>query len=201
MKLETKRLILRKPKLSDWEDMVEGLNDLEVSKNLKYISYPYNKKEATKSIKYALKEWKKKEKWYYMFLIELKSEKKVIGSTGLYEINKEHSKCTTGSWINKKYWRKGYILEAKVPVLDLAFNKLKFRKIETSAYKENKASNNMSKKLGFKFEGVKKKSQFNRSTGKIHDSVIYGLLKENWKKRRPKIVKEVNRKIKARKVK
>jgi len=196
MKLETKRLILRKPKLSDWKDMVEGLNDLEVSKTLKYISYPYTKKDAIKSINYALKEWKKKNKWYYMFLIELKSEKKVIGSTGIYEISKEHFKCTTGSWINKNYWRKGYILEAKVPVLDFIFNKLKLRKIETDANKENISSNNMSKKLGFKLEGIRRKSIINRATGKIHDSVLYGLLKEEWEKRRPKIIKEINKKAK-----
>ena len=196
MKLETKRLILRKPRLSDWKDIVEGLNDIEVSKNLKLVPHPYKKKNAVKFISYAKKEWGKKNKSSYIFFIELKSEKKVIGDTGIYWISKEHLKCTTGSWINKEYWRKGYILEAKVPVLDFIFNKLNLRKIETGANRENTASKNMSKKLGFKLEGIRRKSFINKATGKIHDDVIYGLFKEEWKKRRPKIIKEVNNKLK-----
>jgi len=196
MKLETKRLILRKPKISDWKDVMEGLGEIEVARNLKFVSHPYKKKNAIKYVKYAIKEWRKKNKGNYIFFIELKSEKKVIGETGLYIIVKQHSKCITGSWINKKYWRKGYILEAKVPVLDFAFNKLKLKKIETSVNKENIASNNMSKKLGFKLEGIRRKSLINKATGKIHDDVLYGLFKEDWKKRRPKIIKEINKKIK-----
>jgi len=196
MKLETKRLILRKPRLSDWEDVVEGMGDIEVAKYLKLVPHPYNKNNAIRWIKYALKEWKKKNKQNYVFFIELKSEKKVIGDTGLYMISKEHSKCCTGSWINKNFWRKGYILEAKVSILDFAFNKLKLRKIETGAFRDNKASNNMSKKLGFKLEGIRKKSLIDISTKKIHDEVLYGLFKEEWKKRRSKIIKEINSKIK-----
>ena len=196
MRLETKRLILRKPKLSDWKDLVEGLNDRKVVKNLKSVPYPYRKKNAIKYLKYAIKEWGKKNKNNYIFYIELKSEKKVIGETGLYWVSKEHSKCGTGSWINRKYWRKGYILEVKIPVLDFAFNELKLRKIGTSAYKGNKASNNMSKKLGFKFEGIRKKSLVTLSDGKIHDDVLYGLFKKDWKKIRPKLVKQLKAKIK-----
>lgn len=196
MKLETKRLILRKPRISDWKDIVEGLNDIKVSRNLKYMHHPYTKKDAVKWIEYVIKDWRKKDKKLYTFFIELKSKKKVIGTTGIYEINKEHSKCTTGSWINKKYWRKGYLLEAKVPALDFIFNKLKLRKIETGAYRENTASNNMSKKLGFKLEGIRKKSLKSKVDSKIHDNVLYGLFKEDWKRRRPKIIKEVNKKLK-----
>lgn len=32
MELETKRLILRKPKKSDWKDVVEGVSDYDVAK-------------------------------------------------------------------------------------------------------------------------------------------------------------------------
>lgn len=196
MKLETKRLILRKPKKSDWRDVYEGLNDKEVARNLKPIHPPYLKKDAKKWIDYLIKEWRKKNKDHYAFFIELKEKKKVIGETGIYNIKGKNFKGTTGSWINKKYWRKGYILEAKVTVLDFAFNKLKLKKLETDAYNSNVASNNMSKKLGFKFEGIRKKSFKSKVDGKIHDVRLYGLFKKDWKKVRPKIVKEVNEKIK-----
>lgn len=196
MILKTKRLILRPPKKSDWKDILEGVNDLDVAKNLLKVSYPYKKKDAKSFINDTLKEWRKKEQKDYTFFIELKSEKKVIGSTGIHSVKKENGTATTGSWINKKYWKKGYITEAKIPILDFAFNKLNLRRLETEAFEENKASNNMSKKLGYVYEGKKRKGAKAKADGKIHDVSIYGLLKEEWKRRRLKIVKEMNNRLK-----
>lgn len=196
MILKTKRLILRPPRKSDWKDVVEGVKNVEVTRNLKVVPCPYTKKDAIKWINTTVKKWKKKEKDDYTFFIELKSEKKVIGATGIHRISKKNGITTTGSWINRKYWRKGYILEAKVPILDFIFNKLKLRKVETEAYVENVASNNMSQKLGFKKEGTKRKSIVDLATKKIHDTYIYGLFKEEWMKVKSKIIKEVEKKIK-----
>lgn len=128
--------------------------------------------------------------------MNLNQKKKVIGVAGIHNIDKFQGKAKTGSWINKKYWRKGYILEAKIPVLDFAFNKLRLRKIETEAFTGNNASNKMSLKLGFKKEGMKRKNSVCKATGEIHDGNIYGMFKEEWKKSRPKAVKEVENKIK-----
>jgi len=194
MQIETKRLILRPPKKSDCKDIVEGIGDIDVSKNLSVVPYPYKKTDALWWINKSKKDWRKKES--YHFLIELKSEKKVIGATGISKAKDKDKVCTTGSWINNKYWRRGYILEAKIPVIDFIFDKLKLRKIETSAFLGNKASQKMSKKLGFKKEGLKRKSIVCKSTGKIHDVVIYGLLNEEWKKVRPKLIKQIIKKTK-----
>lgn len=193
MILKTKRLILRPPRKSDWKDIVEGIGDRKVSRNLLTAPYLYKKKDALKWISLVAKDLKKNKK-IYTFVIELKKEKKVIGGTGIRNIDKSQGIANTGSWINSKYWRKGYILEAKVPILDFAFNKLKLRKIETSAAAENTASNKMSQKLGFVYEGTKRKAMVSKATGKIHDENIYGLMKSEWKKRRPYIVREVAKK-------
>ena len=40
MILETKRLILREWNLDDVDDLVEGLNNIEVSKWLGFVPYP-----------------------------------------------------------------------------------------------------------------------------------------------------------------
>ncbi len=191
MILETKRLILRKPQLSDWKDILEGAKDLDVSRYLSVVPYPYHKKDAVWFIKHSLKRWSKKSRTTYTFFIELKSEKKIIGVTDVHNINFQDRKANTGAWIAKKYWRKGYIKEAKVAVLDFAFYRLKLRKIEAEAYIENKASNGMQVKLGFKKEGLKRKSIIAKSTGKIHDSVLYGLFAGEWKKSRKRLIREL----------
>lgn len=196
MKLETRRLILRKPKLSDWKDVVEGLNPLEVSRYLVSAPHPYKKKDALQWLKRHVKDKKGKERTKYLFLIELKSEKKVIGTIEILNYNKHHKICETGSWINKNYWKKGYITEAKIAINEFAFNKLKVRKMETGVYTRNKASIATQKAMGYKYEGTRLKHHISKSTGKIHDEYMYGLFKEDWKKNLLKLKRKLNEKIK-----
>ena len=185
MELKTKRLILRKPKKSDWKDIVEGAGEYDVAKMTKNIPHPYTKKDAVWFINNSIKNWGKTS---YTFFIELKQENKIIGAMGLTGINKFQGTATTGSWINKKYWRNGYITEAKIVVNDFAFNKLKLRRLNSTVDTNNDASNATQKKMGYKLEGMTRKSARTKSTGKIRDLNIYGLLKEDWKKARAKLI-------------
>lgn len=189
MELETKRLILRKHKKSDWKDLVEGIGNYDVAKMLTTVPYPYTRKNAEDYIQKALKRWRKKPITDYVFVIELKSEKKVIGSIGLHKINFFHGVGTTGSWINKKYWRNGYVTEAKIAINDFAFNKLKLRRIESGAFTDNKASNAVQLSVGYKFEGTKRHNVKCMTTGKIHSENIYGLMKKEWKIARKRLMK------------
>jgi len=105
MKLETQRLILRPPKMSDWKDVVEGLNNINVTKYLSKIPFPYKKEDAIGHIKKNIEKWKDKKKEKYSFYIELKSEKKIIGALGLNV--DEHNKIgKTVSWLNENYHKK-----------------------------------------------------------------------------------------------
>jgi ribosomal-protein-alanine N-acetyltransferase len=189
MELKTKRLILRKPKKSDWKDLVEGVGEYDVAKMLLVVPHPYNKKDADTYIKTVIKRWKQKIQNDYTFFIELKSEKKVIGAIGIHRIDKFSGIGTTGSWINKKYWRNGYMTEAKIAVNDFAFNKLKLRRLNSDVFTENKASNATQLKMGYKLEGTRRKVAKSKASGKIHDENIYGLFKEDWKKAKMKLKK------------
>lgn len=195
VKLETERLILRKPRMSDWKDLVEGMNNLNVSKNLLKIKFPYSKKDAEGWIKNCQKVWNKKINKKYPFFIELKSEKKVIGAINL-SFDSHNLIGGTGSWINEKYWKKGYITEAKIAVNEFAFNELKLRKLETEVYSDNKASNAVQKFVGYKYEGNRKKHAICLADGKIKDENLYGLMKKDWKKNLPKLRKHLKDKIK-----
>ena len=192
--LETKRLILRVPRKEDWKDIVEGIGDLEVSKTLSSVPYPYKKKDALWWVNKTRKSWKNKKDKSRGFLIELKSESKVIGGTGFHNIKWDIGSAESGSWIAKKYWRKGYITEAKIAINDWAFNKLKFQRLQSGAFVTNKASNGMSTKYGYRFVGTLKRAVKAKSTGKVHDRNIYELLKEDWKINRNILIKELNSK-------
>jgi RimJ/RimL family protein N-acetyltransferase len=200
IKLETERLILREPKLSDWKDIVEGIGDVSVSEYLATAPSPYKKKDALGWIKKEIKLSKEKKRKSYKFLIKLKSEKKIIGNISISNINYDSEISENGgAWINKRYQKRGYITEAKIAAIEFAFNKLKLRKLETGAYSDNLASNKTQKKMGYKLEGCRKKHHISKATGKIHDENIYGLMKEDWKKNLPKLKKHLDKKIKAQK--
>jgi len=191
--IETRRLILRKPRVSDWKDVVEGVGNLDVSKHVQNIPYPYTKKDALSFINKSIKKWDQGKA--YQFFIELKKERKVIGCIGLGSINKFQGVAETGSWINRKYQMKGYISEAKIAANNFAFNKLKLRRLNSSVFTDNTASSKTQLGMGYKFEGIRKLAVRSRATGKIKDINMYGLLKEDWKKLLPKIKKKIEDKI------
>lgn len=182
MKLQTKRLILRPLKDSDAKNIVENINNLNVTKWLLVVPYPYTLKDSKKWIKENKKKWKKKKKESYGFGIELREEKSIIGGIGIHNFNKFQGKASIGYWIGEKYHKKGYGTEALDALLKFAFNKLKLRKIEAGVFAGNPSSGKLLEKFGAKQEGLKRKSDKCKADGKIKDEIIYGILKEEWKK-------------------
>ena len=89
MKLESKKLILRKWVIGDVNDLVEGLNNLKVTKWLALVPNPYTEKDAIKWIKFCTDNaMKGKKRNSYEFAIWSKLEKRVIGGISLDNINK-----------------------------------------------------------------------------------------------------------------
>jgi len=189
MRLETKRLILRDITNKDEESLIKNINNIKVSRYMGLIPYPYTKKDAMWWINKCKRNIRKKPRDDYNFSIELKSKKGVIGAIGLHKIDRFNGAATIGYWLGQNYWRQGITSEALENVLDFSFKKLKLRRINVSAYPKNIASNALIKKMRFKFEGMKRKAIKIKSTGKICDENVYGLLKEDWKKYKRKAKK------------
>ncbi len=182
MKLETKRLILRDWNKKDINDIIEGLNNYNISKWLVLVPYPYTKKDAEEWISYCKQNAKGKNRSYY-FAIELKSEKKVIGGIGIDKLNMFHEIGSDGFWINAKYHGQGYGTEALSETIEFAFNKLKLRRLESGVFKGNMPSLKLQKKFGYKIEGLRKKGFRCKADGKLKDEYITALLKEDWNKK------------------
>ena len=172
--IETDRLILRQWKLDDVNDVVEGLNNLNVTKWLAQVPYPYTEEDAkgfiTKSIENNL----------YNFAIVLKKENKVIGGTQLTNISYVHGTAGGGIWLNEKYQGKGYGTEAFGARIKYAFEELGLRRLENGYFKENEKSHKMQLRFGYKDEGIRRKKFISQSTGKYEDEYITGLLREEW---------------------
>ncbi len=181
MRLTTKRLILRDITQKDAKDLAKALNNIEISKWMSLIPYPYTTKDARWFIGKCVSNAKKKPVTVYNFFIQLKGNRKVIGCVGMSNVDRFQGTATIGYWLSQEYWRKGIIQEATTRVIDYAFKTLKLRRIDISAFVENKPSNALIRKLGFSYEGMRKKRCRSKSDGSIYDENIYGLLKEDWK--------------------
>lgn len=181
MRLETKRLILRNFKKSDLRALVENINNLKVSQYLLVVPFPYTKADAEWWINHCFKVSKENPPKSIEIAIESKSEKKIIGAIGLSKIDYSASASTFGYWLGEKYWRQGIMSEALNEALKFAFEKLKLNKLEAGVFTENNASARLLEKLGFKKEGVKKQAVRAKSTGKVHDEIIYAMLRQEFK--------------------
>lgn len=172
--LNSARLILRAWNNSDINDLVEGLNNIEVSKWLAFVPYPYTKEDAKKFIEYATKSNN------YEFAIVLKEENKVIGGTALANI--KNKTAGGGIWINEKYWGKGYGKEAFNKRIEFAFDNLGLDKLQNGYFKGNEKSFKMQESLGYIKNGIIKDKFISKATGKVEDEYLTLLLKENWKR-------------------
>src|SRR5690554_3346666 len=88
MKLETDRLIIRNWQEQDIGDLMEGLNNFNISKWLAAVPYPYLEENAVQWLKYCLKNDMENNKNGFEFCIELKSNHKVIGGISISAISK-----------------------------------------------------------------------------------------------------------------
>jgi len=102
-----------------------------------------------------------------------------IGNMGLHKIDLISRIASTGAIIGEKeYWGKGYGSEAKMLLLNYAFNTLNLRKIASSAISFNERSVNYQKKTGAVVEGTRK-NQFYKN-GQYWDEVLLSIFKEDW---------------------
>jgi len=182
MKLTTKRLILRLPTLKDTKNLAEQANNLEVSRMMCPVPYPYTLKDAKWFVLNCQKKAKENPRTHFGCVIELKEEKKVIGVLTLEDINYSEGYGDYGYWIGEKYWGQGIMTEALEAFIDFAFKKLKLNRLQIACFVENKGSEAIAKKLGFKLEGTIRQGARSKATGKTHDYNIYGLLKKEWKR-------------------
>ena len=181
MQIKTKRLLLRPLRKNDNASIVENVNNLNVSRWLLVVPYPYSKKSATEWINDSKRKWRKKEKEDYVFGIELSEKKIIIGGIGISHINFYHGKAKVGYWLGEKYWNNGYGSEALKAIIDFAFRRLKLNRLEANVFVGNPSSGKLLEKFGFKQEGLERKFVRCKADGKIKDEYIYGLLKSDYK--------------------
>lgn len=171
--LETERLILRKWKISDLEDLYEYAKNPNVGPNAGWK--PHESKEESKTILDLL--INNDDIW----AITYKSNHKVIGSISLYNDPKREYKNVKmiGYAISENYWGQGLVPEAVMEVLRYTFEELGLNLISIYHYPFNFRSRRVIEKCGFHYEGIIRMGS-HIYNGLIYDDVCYSMTDDEW---------------------
>jgi [ribosomal protein S5]-alanine N-acetyltransferase len=173
--LETPRLILRKLRMEDAEDMFEYAQDRELG--LQGLWLPYSLlQESIDDIAETIEGYAKGSLWDWA--IEHRADRKMIGRLGLHHYHKIDNRADLGYALNRAYWGQGYGTEAAQAVIDFGFGVLNLHRIGASVLADNSGSIRVLTKIGMRFEGVKR--DFTAIRGTHEDLHSFSILKPEW---------------------
>lgn len=173
--LETHRLILRKFKLTDVDDLFEYASNKNIDKYVPWYAYT-DKKEAIEFINCKIKLYNegKLSSW----AIELKEKHKVIGSIDFGKWDTKSNCASIGYALSCDYWNKGYATEALKEIIRFGFETMKLHRIQMEHVKENIASGKVMTKNGLKYEGLLRDAAYYK--GIYYDKKIYSILEKEY---------------------
>lgn len=139
---------------------------------------PTNNENMLLYIKQALA--MRTEKQGYAFVVLDKKQNKIVGSTRYYNMDLRNKVSAIGyTWYSKSAQGTGINKNCKYLLFEFLFEKVQFERVQFEADNENKRSLSAIKSLGCSLEGILRKNKI-RTDGTRRDSVIFGLLKEEW---------------------
>lgn len=179
-KIETERIILRKIKISDAEDMFYNwANDCEVTK---YVTWtPHESVEDTEGVI---------DFWLididdidvYRWCIVWKENAQVIGTIDVVNLSEKLETAEIGYCLSRRYWGQGVMTEALQAVIDYLFSRVGLNRIIARHNTYNPASGRVMEKSGMIFEGVQRQAGKDNK-GNYCDLAYYSILKEEWQER------------------
>ncbi|KAL0227830.1 hypothetical protein RCL1_003973 [Eukaryota sp. TZLM3-RCL] len=178
VRLETPRLILRDFQSSDAIELQKGINNLNISKFLTAVPFPYSLQDAHSFISRCSEHITDTPRTQYELAVVDRCDN-LIGCVSLLNVDQYQKQATLGYWLNENYWGKGYMTEACRCLLDFGFNDLHLLRINVMVFVDNTASNSLVKKLGGIFEGQRKSAARSRATNSFYDVCIYGVFQQN----------------------
>jgi [ribosomal protein S5]-alanine N-acetyltransferase len=174
--LETKRLILREFRETDFNAIHSYASDPEVSK---YEIWGPNSEVDTENylesiLSYHLNNPRKD----FEIAVELKETSLLIGACSIHISDAKVREGYIGYCYNKQYWRNGYASEAAKAIIEFGFKSLNLHRIFATCDPNNIGSAKVLEKIGMKREGHLREHKVMR--GKWRDSFLYSILEHEF---------------------
>lgn len=174
--IETPRLLLREFRLADELDIHEYASDPEV---VRLMIWGPNTPELTRAfLARTLEEQKEWPRNSVGLAIELKDERRMIGSIGLRIKDEPNRTADIGYVLARRYWGRGYMPEAARAIVDAAFRRAGLHRVWATCDPRNRASYRVMEKIGMRREAHFRKNAFEKNEWR--DSYLYAILAEDW---------------------
>ncbi len=176
--LKTERLVLRPLTLDDVDVLWPDISDPEISRQMAWEAHT----ERSQTIDFLKNEVARRhsEKGITWAVFKDGSFCGIFSLIGLVRKHRAltYNKAELAYWISRKYQRQGIMTEAGQRVLQFAFGELKLHKLFVSHFSNNQASENLIKRLGFRYVGEQLK-EFQKD-GVWYNHKNYELLEEEF---------------------
>lgn len=175
--LENERVLLRPLQVSDASLLGHYVNE-EPDLWQYSLAAITNTKDVEKYIQAAIEA--RENKTSYAFIVFDKLLNTYVGCTRFYDIQLNFQTTQIGyTWYSKKCWGTKLNENCKFLLLQLAFDKMGFERVEFRADNNNKRSIAAMQKIGCTVEGVLR-NHLPMPNGKRRDSIVLSILKEDW---------------------
>jgi ribosomal-protein-alanine N-acetyltransferase len=173
--LTTERLRLRPLTIQDAADVFEYALDPEITTYT--VWYPHETLQDSQIfIQSILNQYKKEEIAAYG--IELKKEKKIIGTCGFIDYDENHNKAELAYALSRNYWGRGFATEAAMEFIHYEFETLQLNRIEAGCHASNVQSERVMKRLGMQYERTLRNDMFVKGT--YRDTKMYAILRDEY---------------------
>lgn len=176
--LETKDLILRKPRTRDAKDIFSYASDEEVAR---YVLWePHRSLTETVLFVRDLRA-RLRAGCPSSWVVALRETGTVIGTIGFVWYSTDNHAAELGYSFSRQYWNRGYATQALQAVIDTVFSSLPVNRLEAQHDIRNPASGRVMQKCGLIQEGILRGRILNK--GEYVDTALYAILRSDWEKR------------------
>jgi len=181
-RLETPRLILRRPVLADFRDWTvlrAASRDFLVPWEPSWPDDALSLAAFRRRLRQLANEWRNDQG--YGFFIFRREGEQLLGGVNLSHLRRGVAQtASVGYWMGEAHANQGGMSEAMLALLPYAFDRLGLHRVEAACLPTNKASRALLAKLGFREEGYA--VRYLKINGTWQDHVLHSLLAEDFKR-------------------
>ena len=179
LRIETERLTLREPQLSDfraWSSLREQSAEFLTPWEPQWARDHLSRKGFTNRVWWAQRSIADGSA-IPLFLIR-RSDEELVGAITLDNIRRGPALAgTLGYWVGQPHARQGFMHEALQGVVHYAFERLDLSRLEAACLPENQPSRRLLETCGFKYEGVAQ--SYLQINGRWRTHVLYAALRSD----------------------
>jgi len=181
-RLETARVSLRRPRLTDWRawaNLRVASRDFLVPWEPTWPDDALTIPAYRRRLRQIGHEWRSDQG--YAFFIFLRETGMLVGGVNLSGVRRGVAQAASlGYWMGEAFANRGLMGEALTALLPYAFERLGLHRIEAACLPHNKASRALLARLGFQQEGYAR--GYLKIAGRWQDHVLHALLAGEYQK-------------------